>query len=71
MFLTSDKDIGRVCLITRLGGDAEGVQALVLLVEVCECERGSVSAPMHLSPLGWSQELICGRERKDLDIINV
>lgn len=64
MILTSDKDIGRVGLVARLGDDAECVEAFVLLVEVCECESGPLPTPVHLHPFGGSQQLICPGKRQ-------
>lgn len=58
--LTSDKDVGGVGLVPRLGGDAQGVETLVLLVEVVEGQRGLVSAPVHLVPFGRRQQRVCG-----------
>lgn len=55
---TSDKNIGGVGLVSRLGGDTQGVEAFVLLVQVGERQRGSVSAPVHLVPLGGRQQNI-------------
>lgn len=55
---TSDKDISRVGLISRLGGDAQGVEAFVLFVQVGERQRGPVSAPVHVVPFGGRQQTI-------------
>ena len=62
--LTSDKDVGGVGLVSGLGGDAEGVQALVLLVEVREGQGGAVSAPVHLVPLAGRQQLVWSPGRR-------
>lgn len=58
--LTSDKDVGGVGLVPGLGCDAQGVEPLVLLVEVGEGQRGLVSAPVHLVPFGRRQQHVCG-----------
>lgn len=55
---TSDKDVSRICLIFSLGGNAQGVETLVLLVQVCQGQRGLVSTPVHLTPLGGLQKNI-------------
>ena len=55
---TSDEDIGGVGFISRLGGDPQGVETLILLVQVRERQCGSVSAPVHLVPLRWRQQNI-------------
>lgn len=68
--LTSDKDVGGVGLVPGLGGDAQGVETLVLLVEVGEGQRGLVSAPVHLVPFGRRQQHVCGAERQDLDSLS-
>ena len=57
-FPTSDKDVSRVGLVFRLGGDAQGVETLVLLVQVCQGQRGLVSTPVHVTPLGGMQKNI-------------
>lgn len=60
--LTSDKHVGRVRLVARLGGDPQGVQALILLVEVREGESGAVPAPVHVRPLGRLQQDACDHQ---------
>lgn len=55
---TSDKDVGGVGLVSRLGGDTQRVEAFVLLVQVGQRQRGSVSAPVHVVPLGGRQQNI-------------
>lgn len=53
---TSDEDVGRVGLIATLGGDAQRVQPLILLVQVCQGNGGPVATPVHVGPLGGRQE---------------
>lgn len=55
---TSDEDIGGVCFVSRLGGDTQGVEPLVLFVEVCEGQSGFISTPVHLVPFRWRQQNI-------------
>lgn len=56
--LTSDKDISRVRFISRLGGDPQGVETLVLLVQVRERQCGSISTPAHVGPFRRRQKNI-------------
>lgn len=58
--LTSDEDVGGVGLVPGLGGDAQGVETLILFVEVRESQCGLVSTPVHLVPLGRRQKHVCG-----------
>lgn len=67
--LTSDEDVGGVGLVAGLGGDAEGVEALVLLVEVREGQRGALPTPVHLVPLGRRQQDVC-RPRRQVNTIS-
>lgn len=53
---TSDKDVSRVGLISRLGGDTKGVEAFILFVQVGEGQRGSVSTPVHVVPFRRRQQ---------------
>lgn len=62
--LTSDKDVGRVGFISRLGDDTQGVETLILFVEVCERQCGLVSTPVHVSPFGWGQQNIWKQKNK-------
>lgn len=55
---TSDKDVSWVGLVSRFGGDTQGVEAFVLFVEVAERQRGSVSTPVHVLPFGGGQQNI-------------
>lgn len=59
---TSDKDIGWVGFISRLGGNTQGVKPLVLFVEVCKRQCGSISAPVHVVPFRSRQQNIWGKD---------
>lgn len=64
MLLTSDKYVGRVGLVPGLGGDAQGVETLILLVEMGEGQRGLVSTPVHLVPFGRREQHVCSANGK-------
>ena len=53
---TSDKHVGGVGLVAALGGDAQRVQPLILLVQVCQGNGGPFATPVHVAPLGGRQE---------------
>lgn len=48
--LTSDKHVGRVGVKARFGVDAQGVHALIFLVEVDKGECGTFSRPVGVNP---------------------
>jgi len=52
---TSDEHVSGVEVEARLGGDAQGVEALVLLVQVAQGEGGPLAAPLEVHPLGRLQ----------------
>lgn len=60
---TSDKDVGGVGFISRLGDDTQGVEALVLFVEVCERQCGTISTKVHVVPFRRRQQNIWENSR--------
>ena len=55
---TSDKQEGAVVVDPSPGHDPQGVETLVVLVEVAEGQRGLASPEEHLCPLGLLQQHI-------------
>lgn len=53
---TSDKHEGAVVTDTTPGHDPQGVQPLVILVQVAEGQRGLAFSKEHLRPLGLFQQ---------------
>ena len=56
---TSDKQEGAVVGDPPPGHDPQGVEPLIILVEVAEGERGLAFSEEHLGPLGLFQQHVC------------
>ena len=65
---TSHKHVCRVGFVSRLSCDAQGVKALVFLVEVRESQRGAISTPVHVGPFRRRHQNIWIAKQQRVDI---